>query len=706
MRSKDTAIISKRKKTSTLYVLIVFMFVMSIYVPLANSTGLSSNDAAVSHGNIQVQLDKIDELISLKEFSSAESIIYSLLDQVDSIESTDLISKVYFKTGKLNYSQKRYEQAIVFFEKAIPYSEGQDDESQKLLGAIYHELAQCYKHLKVIPKSIYYYQQTLAVQQSREDDFFIAMALKNIAMAENKQKNYITALDHAHQSLVYLSTGSSPLRYAEALLITGIIYRNIGHHDKSLDFILQAKVIYDQESDIQHLAEVDNQIGLIYTKLEQLENAQSFYTQTINLPINSVKPETRAAAFRELGEINYRQGNFEESIELLSTALNIYQSINQRAQTTRINSLLGHSYSKLGKPVIATRYFEYTLSLAREFNQIDLQMRSLNCLGAIMFDDDVEQAKLLFEQALLLSLRSDVKNEQMNTYHWLIEIEKIYGNYEKSLEYSEKKYNLSKVIQKERESLDLTRNQVIFASYKLEAELNDLRDDSEINLLKITQQENELAIMKQQQLISDLEIKKNRFANLFLITVLSVFVLLVLYILYQFQNTRKKNQELDYLASRDPLTNCYNRRILFQRFNESFDKNNELQQYTVVLADIDSFKAINDTYGHATGDKVIQSIANILVSNTSEQDTVARFGGEEFCILLPNSNEQQGMQIAEEMRKQIEASQFETINVTCSFGVASLNKDIESNLTLIEKADMALYQSKYQGRNRISVWEL
>jgi diguanylate cyclase (GGDEF)-like protein len=140
---------------------------------------------------------------------------------------------------------------------------------------------------------------------------------------------------------------------------------------------------------------------------------------------------------------------------------------------------------------------------------------------------------------------------------------------------------------------------------------------------------------------------------------------------------------------------------LYLRFNEIFEADVMPKQYSVVLADIDFFKSINDSYGHTVGDTVLKGVANILLNNTGGDDTVARFGGEEFCILLPNSNLQQAVEIAEKMRQH-----FESIKVTCSFGVASLNNAVNSDLTLIEQADMALYQSKSRGRNRVSAWEV
>jgi diguanylate cyclase (GGDEF)-like protein len=251
--------------------------------------------------------------------------------------------------------------------------------------------------------------------------------------------------------------------------------------------------------------------------------------------------------------------------------------------------------------------------------------------------------------------------------------EKGKGNLSQSLEHSEKKYQLSQAIQQQKEALELTKHQVIMDSYKLEVELNGLREDAEINELKLAKQQNELAIMKQLQHISELEINEKRFENFLLVAVLLMASILVIYILYQYHNTKATNRELDDLASRDPLTNCYNRRILYLRFNEIFEADVMPKQYSVVLADIDFFKSINDSYGHTVGDTVLKGVANILLNNTGGDDTVARFGGEEFCILLPNSNLQQAVEIAEKMRQHIESRHFESIKVTCSFGVARPN---------------------------------
>jgi len=161
---------------------------------------------------------------------------------------------------------------------------------------------------------------------------------------------------------------------------------------------------------------------------------------------------------------------------------------------------------------------------------------------------------------------------------------------------------------------------------------------------------------------------------------------------------------LDYLAARDPLTNCYNRRILFDFMNRDFASTAQPAEYCILMADIDHFKAVNDNYGHSTGDLVLSAVASILQNCVRQNDIVARFGGEEFCIVLPGASKEQAMSIAENIRQKVESSSFEDISVTCSIGVTSIQFNAKTPSELIEQADLALFKSKSLGRNQVTLW--
>lgn len=167
-----------------------------------------------------------------------------------------------------------------------------------------------------------------------------------------------------------------------------------------------------------------------------------------------------------------------------------------------------------------------------------------------------------------------------------------------------------------------------------------------------------------------------------------------------------KNKELTFLATRDPLTNCFNRRALYEHLGSKFDgARTGDAEFSCIMADIDFFKKVNDTYGHAAGDEVIKMAANSLREVVRDMDMVARFGGEEFCVILPGAPIEQAQLIAERCRQKIEEKVTNGIQVTGSFGVTSIRMGAITSNQLIQQADEALYYSKQHGRNQVTCWQ-
>lgn len=166
---------------------------------------------------------------------------------------------------------------------------------------------------------------------------------------------------------------------------------------------------------------------------------------------------------------------------------------------------------------------------------------------------------------------------------------------------------------------------------------------------------------------------------------------------------------LDHMASYDPLTQVYNRRRLVEEAEKEALRVKRLNIcLSVLMMDIDFFKKVNDVYGHLAGDEVIRSVANACKERVRRTDIIGRYGGEEFVILLPGSDLEDALDIAEEIRKHIEEMEivfFENrIKVTVSIGVASagISKEETNIMQVINNADMALYHAKNNGRNRVS----
>ncbi len=166
-----------------------------------------------------------------------------------------------------------------------------------------------------------------------------------------------------------------------------------------------------------------------------------------------------------------------------------------------------------------------------------------------------------------------------------------------------------------------------------------------------------------------------------------------------------KSQELETLASLDPLTLCLNRRSLALRFNALFTQaKTDGSSLSCLMLDIDFFKSVNDRYGHAVGDQVIKAVADVLKTYTRDTDSVGRYGGEEFCVILPELKLDKAVQIAERIREAIEKESCKGVKVTTSLGVSTLESNTINPDELIDKADKALYTAKKSGRNRVIIW--
>ena len=188
------------------------------------------------------------------------------------------------------------------------------------------------------------------------------------------------------------------------------------------------------------------------------------------------------------------------------------------------------------------------------------------------------------------------------------------------------------------------------------------------------------------------------------ITLAMVLITFQLVILKEDKELKIALDKVTMLANYDSLTNLYNRRV----FNEIMmsEVNRILKgesAFSLIIGDIDHFKKVNDTYGHLMGDEVLKKVSDELKNNLRENDSIARWGGEEFIIMLPRTDVIGSEMIAEKLRLCIQELNFiNNMNITMSFGIARYQHGEDISNTL-KKADDALYMAKGNGRNRVQV---
>lgn len=173
----------------------------------------------------------------------------------------------------------------------------------------------------------------------------------------------------------------------------------------------------------------------------------------------------------------------------------------------------------------------------------------------------------------------------------------------------------------------------------------------------------------------------------------------------------RKIHKLKKLAERDPLTNFYNRYVLYEQGKKEISKAHRGNMpLSVIMVDIDEFKNINDALGHLIGDEILMEFSDLLASALRSIDLTARFGGEEFVILLPKTDIDQALVVAEKIRMTVANHPFQTDEgiayITVSLGVATLTKTSRKLEDLLEDIDNALYKAKENGRNQVVMFQM
>jgi diguanylate cyclase (GGDEF)-like protein len=198
-------------------------------------------------------------------------------------------------------------------------------------------------------------------------------------------------------------------------------------------------------------------------------------------------------------------------------------------------------------------------------------------------------------------------------------------------------------------------------------------------------------------------------SRIFLLIYLSSFAASVYYLTKRLINLNKKVKKL---SITDPLTGCFNRLYFDNHLAKEIQRSNRFKSpLSVIFADLDHFKDVNDQLGHQAGDKVLQQFVQLVnACIRTDIDWVARYGGEEFVIVLPNTGAETGAIAANSIRKSVDKHQFqlgkESIHISCSFGVSEIDfKDQPSDVErLTSNANKALYKAKQKGRNRVEIF--
>lgn len=683
------------------------IFVLSTLFVFAKSTSaqVSSEQQAQSQAQIDASIEHLQQLRSNKAYWQVHEALDLLMPDVLAQDDEELTIRVLNLRAATYYDQGRYDNALPVYNKMLTYLSEDDNTTIATKGRILHQIGQTYKRLKDFEMALSFHNKALAAHTFLQDKALIARSLKNVAILEFKLNNLRRSLEYIYQSMALHEELDDPKEQAELLVLAGSAFRQLSRYETSLAYLDKALNMYRDMEDVGKIAESLNQMGLLYSRLGKYSEAQLLYQESIALPHDKVPSRTLAGAYREIAVHEMEKGQYDFAMEMVQHAHTIFTKTDERAKAIITARIIGEIYQKTDNTIKARQYYRESIRLGELANNDIGQIKALIRLANSYLNENVNESQKLYKQALVLATGSGHHSEVASIYRQLLNIEKSQRNYQKALTLAEDLIKVSKAIYKEAEQNKLAYAKANLETHLMEAELDSLREKLELDKLTLLKKNNEIEIAKQSSRIAELELIKNRYTKISLIVLLAVCFCIVIYTYRIFNASRKRNVELDYLADHDHLTKCYNRRGLFNIFERELESRDQQQSYCIVMADIDHFKDVNDTHGHDAGDEVLICFVERLKSTVRKGDVVARYGGEEFCILLPNTSIEQAVRVAEKMRLSIEEMPFDNIRVTCSFGVAEFDQQQDTPISMISKADSALYFSKTNGRNQVTIWD-
>lgn len=492
-------------------------------------------------------------------------------------------------------------------------------------------------------------------------------------------RQYRTAMDLSNQI-------DDPELLSDIHISLGTSYFDLGDYERALISYQESLQLRAGTGDVERIAKSRTNIGNVYWMMEEHEKALVEFEQAL-------------AAFQEIGfelgvaglSINVGKGYLElnkpaRAMDMFNQSLALFTRLGNPYGTAMANACIGDMLMAQGKPDAALARHVQALKTRKEAGDAKGEIDSMvaaaeSCIQLKRFEEAHEYLRI----ALARSIEREMPNEQKHVYRVYTDLYEAQGRQDKALSFYRKYVDLREELQRGEKEQNI---QEIQARYKVEQELEKLQHEADMAELEL-------------RLAMD---NRNLWIMLAAITAILGSVSLVLY----FQKVGA-NRKLSRLARLDPLTGLSNRRDILERIIQEFARSRRSgNPFALLMLDADHFKKINDQYGHATGDNVLEWLATRIQRILRESDHAARWGGEEFLVLLPYTGMSGSTRFAERLLEEITAVPFMkddiTIPVTVTIGVAKVDPERDkSPEDLINRADAAMYTGKEQGRNQVVV---
>lgn len=497
---------------------------------------------------------------------------------------------------------------------------------------------------------------------------------KALAMA-NKQPNKISL----YNALAALSWLQFSLDDIQGSLSTDLL-------------LLEMAPKVGKETDVGTLL---SNIASNYDDLEQYEVALTYYHKSLALTDEQISPSSFGVTLSNMGLSYIRLERYSKAVEVLTRAINFAKKTNDISTLSKIYSNLGKATSRQGKYQQALAYYQSALNLLKvhsgTIDYINVQLGLANSYLSMKRPNDSLKA-LTKVQPFIEKL--NLEYQWLGFYEFTAQAQEQLGLFDMALE-AYKKFTYYKFKRQEKiNGKDLTQIQVKFDTQQTKKDYNLLQKDNEL-------------MTTQRALDHITQLNQQKTTKLMTLIVILTIIIIVIFAIY-LMKAQKSREKYRYMAMHDELTKAPNRRAILALADKYLtDSQQDGGDFLLALADIDHFKKFNDSYGHDTGDMVLIQFAQVLSGALRSTDTLGRFGGEEWLIVMPQAKESELELIFSRLQQASKAIHVDGVPadhlISFSMGVASAKGHKGDVDTLVKKADINLYKAKGAGRDQFVI---
>lgn len=457
--------------------------------------------------------------------------------------------------------------------------------------------------------------------------------------------DYFNALDFVLKAHNLSEAQKKNDEYYYTLKLTGDIYRKLGINESSIYYYLEAMKRIGEVDQQRKRCDLLRHIGMVYTAIRTLDLATDYAVEALQIAELVQDKKLIGEANLSLCRLSAARKLYDKALKYGLKAVEMFKEVNATKGLVLIYLEIASIYEHSNDNNMSKSFYERALMLSAEIQYNSGVIFANLLLGKLLLKEGYnERAQYILEEALALSRKCNIQKHKIDLYYSLADL------YADSKEY-----------------------ELAFNSYKTGTELKEYQQ-ADMSKHKIFKLQNEYNLyMKEKELRQYVE---------------------------QNESLEKINRQLSEEVKHDPLTGLLNRRGLKQAISDlSYDG-----RHMVVLCDIDGFKKINDEYGHPCGDALLKELAKVFKENIKGSHQVARWGGEEFLMVLTSTTKEKALEFSTSLLELIRNYEFpcgkRSINVTLTFGISPLYSEFETSIHL---ADERLYYGKNNGKNQIVV---